>query len=500
MSETFSRNEIARRTVSVTESGMGARELEATSLESEIAELETHIATEDATVTELTSRVETLGQQKDNAISHQESFRTQKRETESARSALSSEIRSLEMESELLHARLDDCRERMVSVEERLAKDPEQQQVALARRQALVDMMSDIDSLFSRTKAVEDGATRARDLLSDERRKQTERAHESTSRLESLRVSRRDAEKLLLETRDSLQKGDITEAETRTRLTTTVETLRNNHDCEPDVAINAEMPEVAEGTTLTSRARDLDRELKLMGPINPLAVQEYDELNERHVFLNQQLDDVKASRKELHKVIKTIDEEIVTVFEKAFEDVQKHFSDLFTTLFSGGAGRLTLTDPNDMLNTGIDMEARPSGKNVRRLSLLSGGERSLTALAFLFAVFRSRPSPFYIMDEVEAALDEPNLMRFLDLVAEFRHDAQLLIVSHQKKTMEAADELYGVSMAPGGTSRAIRQRVENPASSAGLEKTNVVDLVAAEEQELLDEQSGDAESILESSI
>jgi chromosome segregation protein len=235
-----------------------------------------------------------------------------------------------------------------------------------------------------------------------------------------------------------------------------------------------------------------------MGPINPLAIAEYDELSERHIFLNQQLEDVKISRRELQKVIRTIDQEIVVVFEKAFEDVQKHFSALFTTLFSGGSGRLTLTDPNDMLNTGIDMEARPSGKNVRRLSLLSGGERSLTALAFLFAVFRSRPSPFYIMDEVEAALDEPNLMRFLDLVSEFRDDAQLIIVSHQKKTMESADELYGVTMSPGGSSRAIKQRIEitNTNSAGDVINDVSLDLVKEEHAETQDAQ----DSVLESSI
>ena len=148
---------------------------------------------------------------------------------------------------------------------------------------------------------------------------------------------------------------------------------------------------------------------------------------------------MKNTRRELTRVIKAVDEEIVTVFESAFADVAGHFSELFSMLFPGGCGRLVLTDPDDMLNTGIEMEARPSGKNVRRLSLLSGGERSLTALAYLFAVFRARPSPFYLMDEVEAALDDVNLHRFLDLVHEFRNEAQLLVVSHQKRTMEAAD-------------------------------------------------------------
>src|SRR5690606_27479952 len=134
------------------------------------------------------------------------------------------------------------------------------------------------------------------------------------------------------------------------------------------------------------------------------------------------------------------------VFAAAYADVSANFSLLFETLFPGGSGKLRLTMPEDLLNTGIELEAKPSGKNVKKLSLLSGGERSLTALAYLFAVFRSRPSPFYVMDEVEAALDDVNLRRFLNLIAEFRRDAQLLIVSHQKRTMEAADVLYGVTM------------------------------------------------------
>jgi chromosome segregation protein len=218
---------------------------------------------------------------------------------------------------------------------------------------------------------------------------------------------------------------------------------------------------VPEGSTLAGRARELDRELRLMGPINPLALEEHDALQERHRFLQEQLEDVKGSRRELTRVIRAVDREIVVIFESAFADVSEHFERLFSTLFPGGSGRLFLTDPEDLLDTGIDMEARPSGKNVRRLSLLSGGERSLTALAFLFAVFRARPSPFYLMDEVEAALDDVNLHRFLDLVHEFRDDAQLVIVSHQKRTMEAADCLYGVSMPPGGSSRVVSQRVRD---------------------------------------
>ena len=183
------------------------------------------------------------------------------------------------------------------------------------------------------------------------------------------------------------------------------------------------------------RVRELERELRVMGPINPLALEEFEALSERHSFLTEQLDDVKASRRELNKVIRAIDEEIVRVFAAAFADVSENFEQLFATLFPGGVGRLRLTDPDDLLNTGIEIEAKPSGKNVKKLSLLSGGERSLTALAYLFAVFRSRPSPFYVMDEVEAALDDVNLHRFLDLVAEFRAGG----AAHHRQPPEAHD-------------------------------------------------------------
>jgi len=154
-----------------------------------------------------------------------------------------------------------------------------------------------------------------------------------------------------------------------------------------------------------------------------------------------------------------VDGEIQSTFAAAYADVAANFVQLFSTLFPGGSGRLVLTNPDDLLATGIEVEARPGGKNVKKLSLLSGGERSLTALAFLFAVFRSRPSPFYVMDEVEAALDDVNLHRFLQLIEEFRRDAQLVVVSHQKRTMEAADCLLGVSMQPGGSSKVVVERV-----------------------------------------
>src|SRR5690606_20195190 len=145
----------------------------------------------------------------------------------------------------------------------------------------------------------------------------------------------------------------------------------------------------------------------------------------------------------------------------AYADVAAHFTSLFATLFPGGSGRLSLTNPDDLLNTGIEVEAKPSGKNVKKLSLLSGGERSLTALAYPFAVFRSRPSPVYVMDEVEAALVDVNLHRFLGRIQEFRGEAQLLTVSHQTRTMEAGDCLVGVTLQPGGSSKVVSERVSS---------------------------------------
>jgi chromosome segregation protein len=295
--------------------------------------------------------------------------------------------------------------------------------------------------------------------LREQRRRHGDSVRASAERLDQLRRERVAAERQLSELREKAQRAELDDTEVRLRLEAAVETLRRDFDCEPDTAMVAECPELPPGTTAPHRARELERELRLMGPVNPLALEEFTALQERHTFLEAQLEDVKGSRRELAKVIRAIDTEIVDVFSAAYADVADNFTKLFSTLFPGGIGRLRLTAPDDLLETGIEVEARPSGKNVRKLSLLSGGERSLTALAFLFAVFRSRPSPFYLMDEVEAALDDVNLHRFLDLIHEFREEAQLLVVSHQKRTMEAADCLYGVTMQPGGSSRVISERV-----------------------------------------
>jgi chromosome segregation protein len=194
--------------------------------------------------------------------------------------------------------------------------------------------------------------------------------------------------------------------------------------------------------------------------VNLVAGEEYQSLQERHDFLQREIDDVRAARGSLMNVVREVDRKIEEIFDAAFRDVEAEFSGLFKSLFPEGEGKLVLTEPGNLLTTGIEIEARPGRKRFKRLSLLSGGERALTAAAFLFAIFRARPSPFYLLDEVEAALDDVNLHRFLDLVRDFSRTSQVLLVTHQKRTMEAADVLYGVSMGKNGASAVICQRIE----------------------------------------
>ncbi|TYC04764.1 chromosome segregation protein SMC [Micromonospora sp. WP24] len=206
------------------------------------------------------------------------------------------------------------------------------------------------------------------------------------------------------------------------------------------------------------RAAKAERELALLGKVNPLALEEFAALEERYKFLSEQLEDLKATRRDLLTVVKDVDERILEVFADAFADTAREFEQVFEVLFPGGEGRLVLTDPADLLTTGVEVEARPPGKKIKRLSLLSGGERSLTAVAMLVAIFRARPSPFYIMDEVEAALDDVNLGRLITLLAQLREKSQLIVITHQKRTMEIADALYGVTMR-GGVTQVISQRL-----------------------------------------
>ncbi|QLY29883.1 chromosome segregation protein SMC [Nocardia huaxiensis] len=211
--------------------------------------------------------------------------------------------------------------------------------------------------------------------------------------------------------------------------------------------------------TQERRAKRAEKDLTTLGKVNPLALEEFAALEERYTFLNTQLEDVKKARQDLLDVVAEVDARILQVFTEAYDDVEREFTHVFSKLFPGGEGRILLTDPSDMLTTGVEVEARPPGKKVKRLSLLSGGEKSLAAVAFLVAIFRARPSPFYVMDEVEAALDDTNLRRLIGLFEQLREKSQLIVITHQKPTMEIADALYGVSMRGDGITQVISQRL-----------------------------------------
>ncbi|MDP9234091.1 MAG: AAA family ATPase [Actinomycetota bacterium] len=254
--------------------------------------------------------------------------------------------------------------------------------------------------------------------------------------------------------------AEVIQAESRARLEALAERAMDEWGLSLDALRVLELLPPDEQEAAAERVEKLDRELRRLGPVNPRASEEYTELAERERFLEEQIDDLKASRRDLMKVVREVDETIVEVFAQAFHDIAAEFEGVFGRLFPGGEGKLKLENPDDLLTTGVEVEARPPGKNVKKLSLLSGGERALVALAFLFAIFRSRPSPFYLLDEVEAALDDINLHRFLGLIDELEERAQVLIVTHQKRTMEAANVLYGVSIASDGVSQVVAKRME----------------------------------------
>ena len=297
------------------------------------------------------------------------------------------------------------------------------------------------------------------------------RGRELTSELEQLTTS--------------VHKDEIARAEQRLRIETletkTVEefgidttTLVNEYGPDKDVPTFHETDEgEIIATELVPYRRDqqekrlasAERSLNLLGKINPLALEEFTSLEERLKFLAEQLEDLKNTKKDLLDIIKEVDDRVQSIFMEAYTETAKHFEDIFARLFPGGDGRLILTDPDNPLTTGVDVEARPPGKRIKRLSLLSGGEKSLTAVAMLVAIFKARPSPFYVLDEVEAALDDVNLGRLLVVLEELRESSQLIIITHQKRTMEIADALYGVTMRGDGVTEVISQRLRESDAS-----------------------------------
>jgi chromosome segregation protein len=386
------------------------------------------------------------------------------RELAERRRAVTQRRQELEVRVAGLAERRRVLAERQAEVERRLLGHAEERATAASRRRRLEAEGTALTRLEAVVEAEQARLQGIFDTLRGDYQEQVDAVRAGGARLEQLRQDRHTTEQRLDAVRSRTRALDLETNEVSLRSETLHEHVTRELGAAPDDLVGLPIPEVPEGTTLPAHAAELERKIVALGPVNPLALEELSTLEERHKELEAQVDDVRGARRELHEVVRTLDHEIMTSFAAAAADVNEHFSTLVALLFPGGTGRMVLTDPEDLLNTGVEIEVRPAGRNVRRVSLLSGGERSMAALAFLFAVFRSRPSPFYLMDEVEAALDDVNLHRFLGLVREFRHEAQLLIVSHQKRTMETGDALYGVTMAPGGSSQVVSQKVDRQAA------------------------------------
>ncbi|WP_432560498.1 chromosome segregation protein SMC [Granulicoccus sp. GXG6511] len=339
-------------------------------------------------------------------------------------------------------------------------------------------------------RAVKEGAERlaahvaeSRTAAADERERAEAARHAADQTVRSARSRTRELNDELQKLVDTVHRDELARAQQQMKVDALAERALTELGLDPETLTTEFGPEVLipvltkrDGTALTEdderpdpvpfvradqekRLIKAERGLKQLGRINPLALEEFDAMQERHQFLSEQLEDIRRTRKDLMDIIAEVDNRVQQVFAEAYADVEVAFEHVFARLFPGGEGRLVLTEPGEWLTTGVDVEARPPGKKVKRLSLLSGGERSLVAVAFLVALFIARPSPFYILDEVEAALDDVNLGRLLEIYEQLRENSQLLVITHQKRTMEIADALYGVTMRGDGVSTVISQRL-----------------------------------------
>jgi chromosome segregation ATPase len=414
--------------------------------------------------------------------SHQTPVEPDLTNLEDLRSQVSS-ARSKEVESRLnlrtIEERKDALSQRAEALENQAATERESASRSISRRenraQAAITAQDIADTAYEALIQIESSIARAG---SERERLETSRSSREGEIL-SLRTIGRELSIELEKLTSSVHKDEIARAEQRLRieqletkaveeLGIDVQALINEYGPRNDVPTFYEnaQGEFVPGDLIPyrrdqqeKRLSQAEKSLTLLGKINPLALEEYSSLEERLRYLAEQLEDLKKTKKDLLDIIKEVDDRVQQIFTEAYEDTAREFELVFARLFPGGDGKLILTNPSDMLTSGVDVEARPPGKRVKRLSLLSGGERSLVAVALLIAIFKARPSPFYVMDEVEAALDDTNLGRLLGVFEELREKSQLIIITHQKRTMEIADALYGVTMRGDGVSEVISQRI-----------------------------------------
>ncbi len=373
------------------------------------------------------------------------------------------QVRHLELQEQELHREADEVEAALQEAarrrEARRRGIERCGELAVVARSAIEELERTIEQAATQRDELQQRHARRREQLAEARDVLTEVAGE----LDELRERRHAA--------------DLKRAEVASRLEGLTRRIRTELSLSPE-DIRAEHPDAGsyDQDQLTEREDVLVRKIGLLGRVNPLALEEFKALEERHAFLSDQLDDLRRSKRDLAEVVVAVDDRIREVFKAAFDDVAREFELTFSTVFPGGHGRLVLTgDDDDLLTAGIDVEARPPGKKVTRLSLLSGGERSLTVLAFVFAIFRARPSPFYVLDEVDAALDDVNLQRLLKVIRSFRGHAQIIMVTHQKRSMEIADVLYGVTMGPDAVTKVVAERLREdgaPTADANAGQTH----------------------------
>lgn len=426
--------------------------------------------------TQLQAHVVQLSQQRDEAcdrLAHVDAEEQPDELSSQARdeaSAALEQAKAMEVEAQLAARSAQDKVAQVTGRGAMLRRQAEQErqnkvrhEQAMARRRAQSELARAVD------RHAQDLVVRAADALeraSSQRDAALERRNLLTSRVQQARQetssARQQLERLTLRAHDA----EIARSQAQVRLDEAeAKIVEQLGIAIPDLLRDYTPGEDFDRAAQTERLKRAEKDLNALGKVNPLALEEYKALEERYSFLSTQLDDVIRARKDLIGVIEDVDKHILQLFSDAWNDVEAEFPKVFQTLFPGGEGRLILTDPSDMLATGIEVEARPPGKKVKRLSLLSGGEKSLTALAMLVAIFRARPSPFYVMDEVEAALDDVNLRRLIALFEQLRKDSQLIVITHQKPTMDIANVLYGVTMRGDGVTRVISQRM-SPAGAA----------------------------------
>ncbi|KAA1426305.1 chromosome segregation protein SMC [Nocardioides antri] len=387
-------------------------------------------------------------------------------------------LRTSEERGRALHGRVDQIRRAAEAERQARARAAERRERLLREGRAGRAVATAVSYVLGRLEVSIDRGMRARQEVEESRRGREQELMAVRGRLRELG---REHDELV----SSVHRDEMARAQQRMRIDQIEAKALDELGIEADVLVAEYGPDQpvpvwevpAEGETLeeaaeaaqrtvpfvrdeqVKRLRSAERALTMLGKVNPLALEEFTAMEERHKFLTEQLEDLKATRKDLLDIVKDVDARVEQVFTQAYADVSKAFDQTFSRLFPGGEGRLVLTDPSNMLTTGVEVEARPPGKKVKRLSLLSGGERSLVAVAFLVALFKARPSPFYILDEVEAALDDVNLGRLLEIYEELRENSQLLVITHQKRTMEVGDALYGVTMRGDGVSTVISQRL-----------------------------------------